>query len=62
MTYLRNMTKRRRMLQRVSIKGMVFLFDPKTKELYDGPAFEDNHRLLRVGFLSTPTQIQWEIP
>jgi hypothetical protein len=62
LTYLRNMTKRRRMLQRVSIKGMVFLLDPKTKELYDGPAFEDNQRLLRVGFLSTSTQVKWEIP
>jgi len=62
LTYLRNMTKRKRLLQRVSIKGMVFLFDPKTKELYDGPAFEDNQRLLRVGYVTGPTQVQWEIP
>jgi hypothetical protein len=62
LTYLRNMTKRKRLLQRVSIKGMVFLFDPTTKELYDGPAFEDNQRLLRVGYVTTPTQVQWSIP
>ena len=62
LTYLRNMTKRKRLLQRVSIKGMVFLFDPKTRELYDGPAFEDNQRLLRVGYVTGPTQVQWEIP
>ena len=61
-TYLRNMTKRRRRLQRVSIKGMVFLLDPVSREVFDGPAFEDNQRLLRVGTMTSPTQIQWLLP
>jgi len=61
-TYFRNMTKRRRRLQKVSIKGMVFLLDPVSKEVFDGPAFEDNQRLLRVGDLVSPTQIQWLLP
>ena len=62
MTYLRNMTKRKRRLQKVAIKGMVFLIDPQTKEVYDGPAFEDEQRLLRVGILTTPTSIEWMLP
>jgi len=62
LTYLRNMTKRKRKLQKVAIKGMVFLYDPQTKEIYDGPAFEDNERLLRVGTLTTPTTLEWTLP
>jgi len=62
LTYLRNMTKRKRRLQKVAIKGMVFLIDPQTKEVYDGPAFEDQERLLRVGILATPTTIEWMLP
>ena len=61
-TYLRNMTKRKRRLQKVAIKGMVFLIDPQTKDVYDGPAFEDEQRLLRVGVLTTPTSIEWMLP
>lgn len=61
-TYLRNMTTQRRRLQKVSIKGMVFLYDPLSKQVFDGPAFEDNQRLLRVGDLVSPTQLQWLLP
>jgi hypothetical protein len=58
-TYLRNLSRRKRRLQKVAIKQMVFLIDPDTKEVFDGPAFEDNQRLLRVGMLTAPTQIRW---
>jgi hypothetical protein len=58
-TYLRNMTRRKRRLQKVSIKGMIFLIDPDTKEVFDGPAFEDDKRLMRMGMLTGPGQIQW---
>jgi hypothetical protein len=61
-TYLRNMTKRRRTLQKVSIKGMIFLIDQATKEVYDGLAFEDGERLLKVGDMTSPTQIRWVLP
>jgi hypothetical protein len=61
-TYLRNMMKRKRKLQKVSIKQMVFLIDPQTKEVYDGPAFEDNERLLRVGTLTSRSTIEWVLP
>jgi hypothetical protein len=58
-TYLRNMSRRKRRLQKVSIKGMIFLIDPDTKEVFDGPAFEDDNRLMRMGVLTSPVQIQW---
>lgn len=58
-TYLRNMQRRKRRLQKVAIKTMVFLIDPDTKEVFDGPAFEDNNRLIRIGTMTTPGQIQW---
>jgi hypothetical protein len=58
-TYLRNLQRRKRRLQKVSIKGMIFLIDPDTKEVFDGPAFEDDRRLMRMGQLTTATQIQW---
>jgi hypothetical protein len=56
---LRNMSRRQRRLQKVSIKQMIFMIDPDSKEVFDGGAFEDNQRLLRVGFLTSPTQIRW---
>jgi hypothetical protein len=58
-TYLRNMSRKKRRLQKVSIKGMIFLIDPDTKEVFDGPAFEDDNRLMRMGVLTSPVQIQW---
>lgn len=61
-SYLRNMVKKHRNLQKVQIKGMVFLIDPDTKEVYDGPAFEDERRLLRVGYITAPTRIDWILP
>ncbi len=58
-TYLRNMQRKKRRVQKVSIKGMVFILDPDTKEVFDGPAFEDEHRLLRMGVMIGPGQLQW---
>lgn len=58
-TYLRNIQRRKRRLQKVAIKTMVFMIDPDTKEVFDGPAFEDDHRLMRLGTMTTPGQIQW---
>jgi len=47
--FLRNQMKRKRRLQRVKIKGFVFLVDPDTRQVYDEPAFEDGQRLLQLG-------------
>ena len=30
-----------------------------TKEVFDGPAFEDDNRLLRLGVMTSPVQIRW---
>lgn len=59
LTYLRNTSRKQRRLQKVSIKGLVLLIDPDTKEVFDGPAFDDKQRLLRMGVLTSPTQIKW---
>jgi len=57
-TYLRNIVKRSRRLQRIKIKDIVFLVDPDSKEVFDEPAFGDANRLLRIGTL-TPTSIRF---
>jgi len=61
-SYLRNNVKRSRKLQKVSIKGIVFFIDPATKEVFDGHAYEDNKRLLRLGMMTSSTSIQWLLP
>ena len=58
-TYLRNMERKQRRLQRVVIKGILFLIDPLTAEVFDGVAFDDNHRLIPVGRKISDTQIRW---
>lgn len=52
-SYLRNLMKRGRRLQRIKIKEIVFLVDPDTKEVFDEPAFGDANRLLKLGDLKT---------
>ena len=56
------MTRKRRRLQKVSIKGIVFYIDPDSNEVFDGPAFTDEQRLLRMGIRTSPTQIRWIMP
>ena len=50
-SYLRNIIKRGRRLQRIRIKDIVFLVDPDSKEVFDEPAFGDAQRLLKIGTL-----------
>jgi hypothetical protein len=61
-TYKRNTATRKRVLQRVSVKQMVYLYDPETKDIFDNIAFEDNRRLLRLGRKISDTQINWILP
>ena len=61
-TYLRNMERKQRLIQKVLIKGILFIIDPKTKEVFDGIAYEDSHRLIRVGLKTSETQIRWTLP
>lgn len=58
-SYVRNMQRRKRRLQKVQIKQMVFLIDPDTKEVFDGPAFDDGQRLIKLGLMTSPGQIRW---
>ena len=51
-SYLRNLMKRARRLQKIKIKDIVFLVDKDSKEVFDLPSFEeDKQRLLRLGVL-----------
>jgi hypothetical protein len=58
-TYLRNVIKRKRRLQKVMINTVVFLLDPDTNEVFDASAFDDAQRLLRLGVRTSPTQIKF---
>jgi hypothetical protein len=53
------MERKQRKLQRVVIKGILFLIDPLTAEVFDGIAFDDNRRLIPVGRKISDTQIRW---
>jgi len=50
-SYLRNIIRRSRRLQRIRIKDIVFLIDPDSKDVFDEPAFGDAQRLLKIGTL-----------
>lgn len=58
-TVLRNTSRKHRRLQKVLIKGMSLILDPDSKEVFDGPAWDDNQRLLRMGELVSPTSIRF---
>lgn len=50
--YLRNIEKKNRRLQKVRIKGFLFVLDPASKEVFDEPAFSDTQRLIKMGTYS----------
>jgi len=58
-TVLRNTSRKHRRLQKVLVKGMSLILDPDSKEIFDGPAWDDNQRLLRMGELISPTSIRF---
>ena len=58
-TVLRNTSRKHRRLQKVLVKGMSLILDPDSKEIFDGPAWDDNQRLLRMGELVSPTSIRF---
>lgn len=55
--YKRNLVKRGRMLQRISVKGIFMLMDTVSREIFDHAAFEDNNRLIQIGELTSSTKI-----
>jgi hypothetical protein len=58
-TVLRNTSNKHRVLQKVMIKGISLIIDRNTKEVFDGPAWDDNQRLLRMGKMVSPTSIEF---
>ena len=59
--YLRNITRKKRRIQKVRVKGIDMILDPDTNEIFDAQAFEDNNRLLRIGTRTSATEIKWFI-
>lgn len=57
--YLRNIQRRTRRLQLVRAKGIVFVLDPDTNEVFDGPAFQDTKRLVKLGIRTAPGEIRF---
>ncbi len=57
--YLRNVQRKTRRLQLVKAKGIVFVLDPDTNEVFDAPAFQDTKRLVKLGIRSAPGEIRF---
>lgn len=49
--YTKNLIKKGRSLQRISVKGIFMIMDTVTRQLFDNAAFEDNNRLIEIGEL-----------
>lgn len=62
--YLRNIQRRARKLQVVSIAGIPLLIDPETNEVFDLPVFENSERktLIQIGKRVSPGEIRWITP
>ena len=55
--YTKNLVKRGRMLQRISVKGIFMIMDTVSREIFDHAAFEDNGRLIPIGEMTSSTKI-----
>jgi hypothetical protein len=57
--YLKNVQRKTRRLQIVEAKGMLFVIDPDTNEVFDSVSFRDTQRLLRIGTRTGPGEIRF---
>lgn len=57
--YLKNVQRKSRTLQRVMIRGIYFVIDRDTNEVFDAIAFDDSERLLPIGKIVPPNQIRF---
>jgi hypothetical protein len=57
--YTKNLVKRGRMLQRISVKGIFMIMDTVSREIFDHGAFEDNNRLIQIGELVGTNKIKF---
>jgi hypothetical protein len=60
-SYLRNMDRKRRRLQQVTIKDLLFLYDADSRELFDVSAFADNQRLIRIGVIESEGRVRYAL-
>ena len=57
--YMRNIVRKSRRLQKIRAKGIMFVLDPDTNEIFDYTAFEDTQRLLKMGLRTSPGEIKF---
>jgi hypothetical protein len=57
--YLRNIHRKSRRLQIIKVKGLVFVIDPDTNEVFDAVSFQDTKRLLSIGTRTGPGEIRF---
>jgi hypothetical protein len=58
-TYKRNIIRKARRLQKVLLKGVLIIYDPDTREIFDAPIFEDSQRLLKIGEIELPNKVRF---
>jgi hypothetical protein len=57
--YLKNIYRKSRRLQIIKVKGLVFVIDPDTNEVFDAVSFQDTKRLLSIGTRTGPGEIRF---
>lgn len=57
--YLRNIQRKSRRLQIIKAKGILFVIDPDTNEVFDATAFQDTKRLVKLGIRTAPGEIRF---
>lgn len=60
--YQRNIIRKSRRLQKIKAKGIPFILDPDTNEIFDYTSFEDTQRLIRLGIRTSPSEIKFFPP
>jgi hypothetical protein len=57
--YLKNIYRKSRRLQIIKVKGLIFVIDPDTNEVFDAVSFQDTKRLLSIGTRTGPGEIRF---
>ena len=57
--YLRNVSRKKRRLQKIKAKEIVFLIDPDTNQVFDLTTFDDSKRLIQIGLRTAPGEIRF---
>jgi len=57
--FLRNLSRKKRRLQKIKAKEIVFLIDPDTNQVFDLSIFDDSKRLIQIGLRTAPGEIRF---